>query len=71
MHINTGAEALPRAFFGPGEASQLILLDDVRCDGEETRLLDCDYPGETINNCHHEEDASVRCMPPPGEQAGT
>ena len=41
-----------------------IWLDDVRCAGTETRLIDC--PANTIgdSNCGHHEDAGVSCAGP-------
>ena len=66
LYCTTGAEALQNAAFGEGSFSQPILLDDLRCTGMETRLVDCDHNGINIHNCHHGEDASVRCMLPPG-----
>ena len=54
----TGAVALPRARFGQGNDVP-ILLDDLRCAGTESRLIDCPYT--TIDNCTHSEDASVNC----------
>lgn len=53
------AQALSLAFFGQG--TDPIVLDNVRCTGSETRLLDC--PHLTTHNCIHLEDAGVRCMP--------
>ena len=54
----TGAVALPRARFGQGNDVP-ILLDDLRCTGTESRLIDCPYTA--IDNCGHSEDASVNC----------
>ena len=54
----TGAVALPRARFGRG-TDVPILLDDLRCTGTESRLIDCTYTA--IDNCVHSEDASVNC----------
>ena len=44
-----------------GEGSGPILLDNLLCDGSETRLVNCS--GNTIghHNCFHYEDAGVRC----------
>lgn len=62
-----GAEAFSSAHYGAGASSQPILLDDVNCNGDETRLVDCDHRGLNTHNCGHSEDASVRCQQPPGE----
>ena len=40
-----------------------IWLDDVRCRGTESRLIDCDANPLGQNNCLHNEDAGVRCIP--------
>ena len=40
-----------------------IWLDDVRCRGTESRLIDCDANPLGQNNCLHSEDAGVRCIP--------
>ncbi|XP_033110296.1 neurotrypsin-like [Anneissia japonica] len=45
-----------------GKASQPILLHNVRCTGQETRLSDC--PAEVgSGDCNHNEDIGVRCSP--------
>ena len=47
-----------RAGFGRGD-SRPILLDNVRCVGNEVNISQCDY--DTVNNCDHSEDAGVIC----------
>ena len=49
------------AFFGRGQGS--ILMDDVQCFGNETRLADC--PHDPTPFCFHSEDAGVICPPDP------
>ena len=53
-----GAVATNFAFFGQG--TDPIVLDDVRCTGMESRLVDC--PFTATHNCIHLEDAGVRCQ---------
>ena len=52
-----GAVAHTNAHFGPGTGP--IFLDNVRCTGSESNLLQCAHA--SINNCNHQEDAGVTC----------
>ncbi|NWU87847.1 DMBT1 protein, partial [Onychorhynchus coronatus] len=51
--------AMGSAYFGPGSGN--ILLDNVRCNGDEMSLLRCNHSGWRIHNCAHYEDAGVVC----------
>ena len=53
-----GVRAYSSAFFGQGSGT--ILLDDVSCTGTEATLTTCSYDSYT-GDCHHGEDAGVRC----------
>ena len=46
--------------FGSGASTQNILLDDVACRGSESRLIDCNYDGNTAD-CSHSEDVGIVC----------
>ena len=49
----------PNAWFGAGASSQPIFMDNIQCNGQEKRLIDCWY--STPSGDTHSEDASVRC----------
>ena len=62
MELRSGVQALYQAHFGRGRSCQSISLDNVKCIGNETTLLDCHRDNELfIHNCNHGEDAGVRC----------
>ncbi|XP_063090352.1 scavenger receptor cysteine-rich domain-containing group B protein isoform X5 [Cavia porcellus] len=48
------------AHFGPGRGP--ILLDNVKCRGDESTLLLCSHIRWDAHNCDHSEDASVLCQ---------
>jgi len=50
--------ALTNAYFGMGTGE--VLLDQVRCDGTEERLVNCSSERNSLR-CTHSEDAGVRC----------
>jgi len=58
LMCSTDATAVLRAGFGAGSGP--IYLDDVRCTGSETGLVNCTYDSVTTD-CSHTEDAGVRC----------
>ena len=45
----------------------MILLDDMRCTGNETDILDCPHDPNT-GDCSHFEDAGVRCRVDGGQR---
>ena len=44
------------------DGSGQIVLDDVRCIGNESRLVNCPHNGLGNHNCGHSEDAGVSCL---------
>ena len=52
-------DAYQGAHYGQGTGQ--ILLDNVKCLGNEPSLFSCRHGGVENNNCDHREDASVRC----------
>ena len=55
-----GAVARLSAAFGQGTGP--IFLDDVMCNGLESRLFDCAHRGIEVDNCVHSQDAGVECV---------
>ncbi|XP_074141063.1 scavenger receptor cysteine-rich domain-containing protein DMBT1-like [Sminthopsis crassicaudata] len=55
--------------FGPGVGD--ILLDDVRCVGNEASLEQCHHSDWGVHNCKHKEDAGVICIGYPSESGGS
>ena len=49
------------AFYGQGNGQ--IWLDDVDCFGTERTIRNCSHRGWGSHDCHHYEDASVKCIP--------
>ena len=53
------AVAFRYSHFGSGTGK--IYLDDVRCSGSESHLINCTYDSVTTD-CSYNEDAGVRCQ---------
>ncbi|KPP77323.1 scavenger receptor cysteine-rich domain-containing group B protein-like, partial [Scleropages formosus] len=54
------ASARGEAFYGRGAGT--ILLDNLKCSGEEGSLLECSHIPWNVHNCDHSEDAGVACL---------
>ena len=52
--------ARTRATFGQG--SEPTLLDNLRCTGLESKLVDCAHNGFEVESCDHSKDAGVSCV---------
>ena len=55
---STGAVPLTQAAFGQGLG---MIVEDVRCNGTERRLIDCSIRDVPDGQCSRNEDAGVRC----------
>lgn len=47
---------------GFGTATGPILIDNVQCTGNETRLINCYHNGVGTHNCFHTDDVGVLCQ---------
>ena len=61
----SGSRAYHGAYYGAGTGP--IHLDNVRCSGNEQRLIDCPHIRNTytvtpLQDCSHVEDAAVSCQ---------
>lgn len=61
LGFESGVPIFTREF---GQGSGQIWLDDVICNGTETRLDQCRNRGIGFHNCSHFEDVGVRCTAP-------
>ena len=57
----SGAQPRINGAFGQGVGD--IFLDNVVCDGNELRLVDCASNPLAAHNCQHTQDAGVVCQP--------
>jgi hypothetical protein len=44
-----------------GQGSGQIMMDGLKCKGEESHIAACNFQGWGINDCSHGEDAGVTC----------
>ena len=65
----TGGVARYPPYFGRGRGT--IFLDELECNGTETKLVECDRHGRWgKHNCYHREDAGVHCFNENNKQTG-
>ena len=55
--------AVPRTQAVYGQGTGPIFIDNVVCNGQELRLLDCASNALAAHDCTHFQDAGVVCMP--------
>ena len=60
--LGFGSSGTALLAFQPYASSRTpIWLDNVNCNGQESRLIDCTHNGLENHNCVHFEDAGVTC----------
>ncbi|XP_073430063.1 scavenger receptor cysteine-rich domain-containing group B protein isoform X3 [Dendrobates tinctorius] len=59
LGCGTAMKAWGEAWYGQGTG--IIFLDNVKCHGNESSLLQCSYIRWNVHNCDHSEDAGVKC----------
>lgn len=57
--LSTAASVVSTHLFGAGAGP--IQLDDLRCQGNEATLLECDHSEFRVHNCYRHEEAAVSC----------
>lgn len=62
--------AATSSHFGGEFSNYDFWLDDVRCYGSEMRLTECEHEPWGQNNCQHDENAGVFCVPHSMEMLG-
>ena len=60
--VHVGSEVILNATLaGFGVATGPVLIDETRCIGNETRLINCRHNGVGTLNCDHRRDVGLRC----------
>ena len=69
LGFNHTGSAVTEAGFGQGSGT--ILLDEVRCTGDESNIFHCPHDGFENHDCFHFEDTGVRCGAVPSKYCHT
>ena len=56
----TDSYSLPISDLSPGSGP--IFMDELSCEGEEDKLLECPSAPLGLHSCTHDQDAAVRCV---------
>lgn len=62
LNYSSAVYAVRYAYFGAGNSSYPIWLDNVKCRGDEHTIAACTHQGWNDHNCGHYEDAGVICF---------
>ena len=54
-----GTKVYGSSKFGPGTG--YVVIDNVKCNGTETSILDCHLNGASNVKCYHSNDVGVSC----------
>ena len=55
-----GTQVVPISEFSQGSGP--IFLDEVACDGEEGRIMECGGTAPGVHTCTHNQDVAIRCI---------
>ena len=60
--IHTGSSRVAsEAYYGRADGLP-IWLDELACEGNETRLIDCSHSMLGDHDCDHSEDVAIACL---------
>ena len=59
-YIFNGTQVLPISEFLQGSGP--IFLDEVACDGQEERIMECGGTAPGVHTCTHNQDVAIRCI---------
>ena len=61
LEFGDAVRAYSYNYFGSGNSSMPIWLDEVQCTTGDNSLSECNHNGWGIHDCYHSEDAGVAC----------
>ena len=59
IYLRKNALALSSAYYGAGQDP--IWLDEIRCNGTEASIFDCQHNNFGMHDCNHTEDVGINC----------
>ena len=60
--LRLGTDGTAVLGFSPSASPSVpIWLDNVNCNGSESKLIDCQHNGLGVHNCDHHKDAGITC----------
>ena len=62
LNYSAAVFAVRYAYFGEGNSSSPIWMDNVKCRGDEQTIAACRHRGWDNHDCRHSEDAGVVCL---------